>query len=205
MPPVVYAKQKELLEFISQYQDKEGTSPTLSEIAEAMGVSSLATVHEHLVKLEAKGLIRRYRGMVRGIELIDRKISSVLEGIDIPLVGLIAAGQPLEAIEDPTETITVAPNLVSSSKRTFALQVRGDSMIEEGILDGDYVIVQQQNTASDGDIVVALIDNTYATLKRFFKEQHRVRLEPANSNMEPIYATNVTVQGKVTGVIRRYQ
>jgi len=204
MPPVVYAKQKELLNFVNQYISKEGVSPTLAEMAQALGVSSLSTVHEHLQKLEARGLLKRYRGMVRGIELLDQKIAKTLNGIEIPLVGLIAAGQPIEAIENNDETINVSPDLAASSKRTFALQVRGDSMIEEGILDGDYVVVQQQDTAQNGDIVVALIDNTYATLKRFFKEKDRVRLEPANAKMEPIYAVNVAIQGRVTGVVRRY-
>jgi len=204
MPPVVYAKQKELLNFVNQYISKEGVSPTLAEMAQALGVSSLSTVHEHLQKLEARGLLKRYRGMVRGIELLDQKIAKTLDGIEIPLVGLIAAGQPIEAIENNDETINVSPDLAASSKRTFALQVRGDSMIEEGILDGDYVVVQQQDTAQNGDIVVALIDNTYATLKRFFKEKDRVRLEPANAKMEPIYAVNVAIQGRVTGVVRRY-
>jgi len=204
MPPVVYAKQKELLNFVNQYISKEGVSPTLAEMAQALGVSSLSTVHEHLQKLEARGLLKRYRGMVRGIELLDQKIAKTLNGIEIPLVGLIAAGQPIEAIENNDETINVSPDLAASSKRTFALQVRGDSMIEEGILDGDYVVVQQQDTAQNGDIVVALIDNTYATLKRFFKEKNRVRLEPANAKMEPIYAVNVAIQGRVTGVVRRY-
>lgn len=204
MPPVIYSKQKELLDYVSQYINREGVSPTLNEMAEALGVSSLATIHEHLQKLESKGLLRRYKGAVRGIELLDSKIAKTLEGIDIPLVGIIAAGKPIEAIEDPTETINVSPDLTSSNRRTFALQVRGESMIEEGILDGDYVVVQQQDTAQNGDIVVALIDNAYATLKRFFKEKDRIRLEPANSRMEPIYAVNVAIQGKVTGVVRRY-
>ena len=204
MPVTLYKRQKQILDFISQYIQKNGSSPTLVEIAEAMGLSSLATVHEHLEALEKKGVIRRFKGAVRGIKVLSEEMVGVLEGIEIPLVGYIAAGKPIEAVEDPTETITISPALISGKKRAFVLQVKGDSMIEDGILDRDYVVIEQQETAENGDIVVALLDNGFATLKRFFKEKSRVRLEPANARMEPIYAINVRIQGKVVGVIRRY-
>ncbi|MFW6109918.1 MAG: transcriptional repressor LexA [Patescibacteria group bacterium] len=204
MPVTLYKRQKEILDFISQYIQKHGTSPTLQEIADAMDLSSLATVHEHLETLEDKSVIKRYKGAVRGIEVIGGGIEESLEGIEVPLVGMIAAGEPIEAIEDPTETITISPSLVTGKKRSFVLQVKGDSMIEEGILDRDYVVVEQQDTAENGDIVVALLENGFATLKQFFKEEDRIRLEPANSSMDPIYATNVQIQGKVVGVIRRF-
>lgn len=205
-PVTLYKRQREILEYISQYIQKNGTSPTLQEIADAMGLSSLATVHEHLQALTKKGLIRRFEGAVRGIEILDEKISATLQGVELPLVGYIAAGEPIDAIENPTETITVAPDLVSKVKRCYVLQVKGDSMIEEGIYDGDYVVIQQQETANNGDIVVALLDSGFATLKSFYKEGNRIRLQPANKNMDPIYADpkNVKVQGKVTGVIRKY-
>ncbi|MBI4091287.1 repressor LexA, partial [candidate division WWE3 bacterium] len=154
MPVTLYKKQRQILDFISQFIQKSGYSPTLQEIANAMGLSSLATVHEHLQALIKKGIIRRFDGAVRGIELIDERISSTLSGVELPLVGYIAAGRPIEAIENPSETIVVNPNLVSKVKRCFVLQVKGDSMIMEGILDGDYVVVAQQNTANNGDIVV---------------------------------------------------
>ena len=130
-----------------------------------------------------------------------------MEGIALPLGGYIAAGEPIEAVENPLETVTVAPDLVSKSKRCYVLQVKGDSMIEMGIFDGDYVVVQQQETAQDGDVVVALLNGEFATLKSFYKDSGgKVRLQPANSTMDPIYedSRNVQVQGKVTGVIRRY-
>ncbi len=205
-PVTLYKRQKEILDFISQYIQKNNTSPTLQEIANAMDLSSLATVHEHLQSLVKKGIIRRFEGAVRGIEIMDQTISAALQGIELPLIGFIAAGQPIDAIENPTDTITVSPDLVSTTKRCFVLQVRGDSMIDEGIFDGDFVVIQQQNTANNGDIVVALIDGGFATLKSFFKEKNRVRLQPANKNMEPIYVSpdNVQIQGKVTGVIRKY-
>jgi len=204
MPITLYKRQKQILDFIRQYIDKYGYSPTLGEIAEAMGVHSLATVHEHLQTLTAKGVIKRFDGAVRGIEIVDNKISSVLQGIELPILGYIAAGQPIQTYTDPDATIRVAPSMVSGKKRSYVLQVKGDSMIEEGILDGDYVIIEEQTTALDGEIVVALLENGLATLKRFFKEPNRIRLEPANAAMEPIYATDVKIQGKCVGVIRRF-
>lgn len=204
MPITLYRRQKQVLDFISQYIKKNGSSPTLQEIASALNLSSLATVHEHLQALIKKGLVKKYEGAVRGIEILDRKMSKFLEGIEVPLVGYIAAGKPIEAIEDPNETITISPQMVSGRRRTFVLQVKGESMKEAGILDGDYVVVEQQETANNGDVVVALLENGFATLKRFFKEKGRIRLQPANSAMEPIYATNVRIQGRVAGVIRKY-
>lgn len=204
MPVTLYKRQRELLEFLKQYILKHNHSPTLQEIADAMGVSSLATVHEHLQALIKKGLIKRYEGAVRGIEILDEKIAGALQGIELPLAGFIAAGRPIEAIEDPTETITVPPNLISGRKRAFVLQVRGDSMVNDGIYDRDYVIVEQQETAENGDIVVALLGNGFATLKRYYREPNRIRLEPANDSMSPIFAKNVHVQGKVKGIIRRF-
>lgn len=205
-PVTLYKRQKQILDFISQYIQKNGSSPTLQEIADAMNLSSLATVHEHLQALVKKGVIRRFEGAVRGIEVLDEKINAVLQGIELPLVGYIAAGEPIEAIENPLETITVAPDLVSKVKRCYVLQVKGDSMIDEGIFDGDYVVIQQQDTANNGEIVVALLDNGFATLKTFYREKGRIRLQPANATMEPIYANpeDVQIQGKVTGVIRKY-
>ena len=205
MPITLYRRQKQILDFIKQYIDKYSYSPTLGEIAEAIGVSSLATVHEHLQALSAKGVIKRFEGAVRGIEVLDQKISSALKGIELPILGFIAAGQPIMAYTDPDATIKVAPSMLSGKKRSYVLQVKGDSMIEDGILDGDFVIIEEQNDAHDGDIVVALLENGLATLKRFFKEATRIRLEPANSSMQPIYATAVKIQGKAVGVIRRFQ
>lgn len=205
MPITLYRRQKQILGFLKQYIDKYGYSPTLGEIAEAIGVSSLATIHEHLGALSQKGVIKRFDGAVRGIELLDQKISSALAGIELPILGFIAAGQPIMAYTDPDASIQVTPSMLSGKKRSYVLQVKGDSMIEDGILDGDHVIIEEQETANDGDIVVALLDNGLATLKRFFREPDRIRLEPANSSMAPIYATDVKVQGKCVGVIRRFQ
>ncbi len=203
----LYKRQKEILSYISQYIQKNGSSPTLQEIADAMSLSSLATVHEHLQALVKKGVIRRFEGAVRGIEVVDQTIDASLQGVQLPLIGYIAAGEPIEAIENSLETVTVASDLVNKTKRCYVLQVKGDSMIEEGIFDGDHVVIQQQETANNGDIVVALLNGEFATLKSFYREKNgMIRLQPANSTMDPIFEheENVMVQGKVTGVIRRY-
>jgi len=206
-PVTLYKKQKQILEYISQYIQSEGHSPTLQGIADAMGLSSLATVHEHLKALESKGVIKRYDGTVRGIEILDDRFESEINSITLPLVGYIAAGEPIEAIENSMERVSVAADMVSKSRRCYVLQVKGDSMIEEKIFDGDFVVIQQQDTAKAGEIVVALIDNEFATLKTiYFEDNGLVRLQPANPKMDPIYVEpdRLTVQGKVTGVIRRY-
>ena len=204
MPVTLYRRQKQIVDYIRQYIEKYGYSPTLAEIAEAIGVSSLATVHEHIQTLAQKGVLKRYDGAVRGIELLDQKVSDALRGVELPILGFIAAGAPIMPYTDPDASIKVAPSMLSGKKRSYVLQVKGDSMIEDGILDGDYVIIEEQKVANDGDIVVALLDNGLATLKRFFKEPNRIRLEPANATMDPIYAADVQIQGKCTGVIRRF-
>lgn len=204
MPVTLYRRQKQLVDFISQYIQSYGHSPTLQEIATSMGLSSLATVHEHIATLVRKGVLKKYEGAVRGLEIADPRYLSDSAGLTLPILGYIAAGRPIEPYTDPSASFSVSPHMVSGKKRSFVLQVKGDSMIDEGILDGDYVIVEEEQEAANGDIVVALLENGLATLKRFFKEATRIRLEPANSNMSPIYATNVKVQGKVVGVIRRF-
>lgn len=206
MPAVLYKRQKDILNFVREYIDKYGYSPTLGEIAEAMGLSSLATVHEHLTALVKKGAIRKFEGTVRGIELLD-EFNIKPRTVELPLLGYIAAGQPIMPYTDPGATVNVAPHMISDKKKSYVLQVKGDSMIESGILDGDYVIIEEQNAAYDGDIVVALLDSGLATLKKFFREPNRVRLEPANSAMEPIYVNTgeVQIQGKCVGVIRRFE
>ncbi|MEO8581704.1 MAG: transcriptional repressor LexA [Patescibacteria group bacterium] len=204
MPPTLYKRQRQIVDYLSQYIQKNGYSPTLQEIAKALGVSSLATVHEHLQALQRKKVIRKTDGAVRGIELIDRTFLRLTESMDLPLMGFIAAGQPIQPFTDPNATFKVSPEMVSGKKAAYVLQVKGESMIEDGILDGDYVVIEKQEDVRDGDIVVALLDNGLATLKRFYKETTRIRLEPANSAMRPIYAKNVRIQGKCVGLIRKF-
>jgi repressor LexA len=207
-PVTLYKRQKEILEFIVKYIEENNYSPTLQEIATAMGLSSLATVHEHINALERKGLLTRYDGSVRGLKVNSQNSESeTLSGIVLPVVGYIAAGRPIDAIQNESKTISVSPDLVPSFKKCFVLQVRGDSMIDEGIFNGDYVVIQSQDTAENGDIIVALLENGFATLKSFYREKGGViRLQPANPKMEPIYTNEdeLIIQGKVTGVIRKY-
>ena len=204
MAPIIYKKQSQILDYIKQHIQSTGSAPTLREIAIAIGVSSLATVHEHLTALEEKKLIKRKTGKNRSIELVNETINFEEKGIEVPILGFIAAGSPIEPYTDPNARFAVPDNMISPAKKSYVLQVKGESMIEDGILDGDFVIVEEANVARDGDIVVAMIENGVVTLKRFFKEKDRVRLEPANSTMQPIYTKKVTIQGKCVGVIRRY-
>lgn len=204
MAVIIYKRQRQILDFIKQHIETTGSAPTLRQIADALGVNSLATVHEHLQTLEAKGLIKRQHGKTRAIELVEDKYNPEKKSITVPILGFIAAGKPLEPYEDPNATMDIAPSFASSGKRIYVLQVRGDSMIEAQIQDGDYVVVREEQTARDGQIVVALLQNGMATLKRFYKEATRIRLEPANSSMNPIFAKDVKIQGVCVGVIRKF-
>ncbi|MCL5411456.1 MAG: transcriptional repressor LexA [Patescibacteria group bacterium] len=204
MAPVIYKRQRDLLDFVSQYMQKYGYAPTLPEICDGIGVRSPATVHEHITNLVVKGVLKKVDGVRRGIEIVDQKIVGwVGNGVEVPMMGYIAAGQPIEAIENPTETINIPVDMVGK-QRTFVLQVKGESMIEAAIQDGDYVVIEQKETALDGDIVVALLNGSFATLKRYYKEKDCIRLEPANSTMTPIRTKDVKIQGKVIGIIRKY-
>ena len=206
MPVYLYPRQREIFEYIKQHIQKVGSSPTLKQIASAMGLSSLATVSEHLDALEKKGLVERIFGEAKGIRILQNTnaVYDPMESIEVPIVGYIAAGQPIEAIEDTSRTIHIPADYVSKSKRTFVLQVVGDSMIDAHIMDGDQVICEQVNNVENGEIVVAIIDGEFATLKRFYKEATRIRLQPENPAMDPIYAENVEIKGRVIGVIRKY-
>ena len=158
MALIIYRRQSQILDFIKQYIQLHSSAPTLREIADAIGVSSLATVHEHLVTLEGKGLIKRRGGKRRAIELKHLLFDFSLNGIDVPILGFIAAGSPIEAYTDPNASMAVPPIFISKKKRVYVLQVRGDSMIEDQIRDGDYVIIEQREDAENGDIVVAFFE-----------------------------------------------
>ena len=205
MAITLYKRQRQIVDFIAQYIQKNGYSPTLREIADCINVSSLATVHEHLQSLERKKVIKKREGATRGIELIDRTFLKMTDSVDLPFLGFIAAGQPIEPHSDQDATFKVSPEMISGKKRSYVLQVKGESMIEDHIQDGDYVVIEESQEVNNGDIVVALLANGLATLKRYFKELTRIRLEPANSQMSPIFATNVTIQGRVVGLIRKFQ
>jgi len=209
MAVILYKRQKQILNFIADNISKYGYAPTLTEIAAFLGLSSLSTVHEHLSVLEKKGLIRRYRGAVRGIELLDKDLLSETGRVggremELPVLGFIACGRPIEPYTDPNATLSVSSNLVADGGKSYVLQAKGDSMVEDGILNGDYVVVKEQQEAMNGDIVVAVLMNGFATLKRFYREANRVRLQPANSAMSPIYVDEVEIKGKVVAVVRQF-
>lgn len=204
MPAVIYKRQKEILDLITNSVNKYGYAPTLTEIAQSLGLSSLATVHEHLSALEKKGLIRRYRGAVRGIELLDNENKKNGDNIELPVLGFIACGEPIEPYTDPNATLLVSSALVKSGDKSFVLQAKGDSMVDDGILSGDFVVVKEQREAHNGDIVVAVLKNGFATLKRYYQEANRIRLQPANSSMSPMYVTDVQIRGRVVAVIRQF-
>jgi len=196
-------RQKEILDHIRSFIDEHGYAPSFEEIAEHFGYSSLATVHEHLSNLERKGYIRKAYNESRSIELISSDPGS--GSTELPLLGAVAAGLPIEAI-DQHESVAVPPDMVRRGDN-YVLRVEGNSMIDEQIRDGDYIVVNQRDTARDGEMVVALIGGDSATVKKLYREPGgRIRLQPANAAMQPIIveAENVQVQGIVVGVIRRY-
>jgi repressor LexA len=196
-------RQRQILDFIRASLNRHGYPPSVREIGAEVGLSSSSTVHSHLAALEAKGFIRRDPTKPRALEVLDYRDAD--RGVDygqvraIPLVGQVAAGAPILAAENIESTVPLPAELAEEG--SFLLRVRGDSMIDAGILDGDFVIVHQQQTATNGDIVVALLGDD-ATVKRFYKEPDRVRLQPENSTMEPIYATDVRILGRVQGLFR---
>ncbi len=197
-------RQREILDYLTGYIDDHGYAPSFEEIAAAMKYGSLATVHEHLSNLERKGVIRRSYNESRSIEVLSRaRAPGVAE---LPLLGLVAAGEPIEAIEQQ-ETIALPEEMLPATGPNYVLRVRGDSMIDEQIKDGDYVIVHSRNSARNGEMVIALLQGTHATVKKFYREKSGwVRLQPANAAVEPIFVheDDVTIQGVVVGVIRKY-
>jgi len=197
----VTRRQKEVVDFISQFVEENGYSPSFDEIARGLNLKSLATVHKHVTNLQKKGLLERAHNRSRSIDILPPKTKNRPERL--PLVGRIAAGLPVDAAE-ASESISLGD--IIGNKDVFALEVRGDSMRDEHIVSGDYVLVERTRTAREGEIVVALVDGTDATLKRFYREGSMIRLQPSNSEMAPIFApaAAVTIQGKVLGVLRKY-
>jgi repressor LexA len=207
-PMAITRRQRQVYDFISRFVAEKGYSPSFEEIGEGLGLNSLATVHKHISNLEKKGLLTRDYNRSRSIDLLPPKgklkqSMAVNTAIVLPLRGRIAAGRPIEAVENP-ETISLADFV--QSREVYVLEVRGDSMQDEGILDGDYVLVENTKIAHNGDIVVALVDGNDATLKRLYREGDQIRLQPSNAAMAPIvvHASAVQVQGKVIGVLRKY-
>jgi repressor LexA len=198
-------RQQEIFDFIKKYSARYGYPPTVRDIGKAVGLASSSTVHAHLANLEKVGLLRRDPTKPRAIELLDRAVDaakSVVAGQSgLPLVGRVAAGQPILAEENIEDYVEV-PAIAGGGKGGFLLAVHGDSMVDAGILDGDHVVVRSQDTAADGEIVVALVGEE-ATVKRFFKEADHVRLQPENETMEPIRTRDLSIVGRVVGVLRK--
>ena len=197
-------RQKEILDFLEEFLSENGYPPSFEEIARHFGYTSLATVHEHLENLKQKGYIRKSYNASRSIELVPTGLK--VAAIELPLLGQVAAGAPIEAIQEQ-ETIAVPEDFLARGGQHYVLRVRGDSMIDEQIRDGDYVIVNSRNTAENGEMVVALVHGDSATVKKFYRERDgQIRLQPANVGMNPMYfpSHEVAVQGVVVGVIRRY-
>ena len=194
-------RQQEIADFIKHYAAKYGYPPTVREIGKAVGLASSSTVHAHLANLEKYGILRRNPAKPRAIELLFDRARKVIAPSGLPLVGQVAAGQPILAEENIEEYVQV-PAIAGGEEGEYVLQVSGDSMRDAGILEQDYVVVRPQETARNGDIVVALLGEE-ATVKRYFKERNHVRLQPANDAMEPIRSTDVRVLGRVVGVFRK--
>lgn len=194
-------KQSEILEFIKREIRDKGYPPSVREICSAVGLKSTSTVHGHLERLEKKGFIRRDPTKPRAIEVMDEHMTRK-EMVDIPVVGKVTAGQPILAVQNIEDVFPIPMDLIQTNSQTFILKVQGESMIEAGILDGDYLIVEQTPTAENGEIVVALIDDS-ATVKTFYRENGYIRLQPQNSTMSPILVTDVKILGKVIGLFRR--
>lgn len=198
-------RQQDILDFIKEEVKLKGYPPSVREIGEAVGLASSSTVHGHLARLESKGLIRRDPTKPRAIEILEENPESTIPKanvVNVPVVGKVTAGLPITAIENVEEYFPLPERLAPADEQIFMLEIMGESMIEAGILDGDYVIVRQQQSANNGDIVVAMTEEDEATVKRFFKEKDYIRLQPENSTMEPIILRNVSILGKVIGVYR---
>jgi len=207
-------RQKQVYDFLARFVEEHGYSPSFEEIGEGLGLSSLATVHKHISNLEQKGLLKRDYNRSRSIDLLKPRgrmrqylaaptLPDASANLILPLMGRIAAGRPVEALENP-ESISLAD--FTRSKDVYVLQVMGESMQDEHIVHGDYVLVEKTNTARDGEIVVALVNGSDTTLKRIYSEGEKIRLQPSNAAMQPIFvpAASVQVQGRVIGVLRKY-
>lgn len=206
---VLYRKEREVIEFLAQFQKQYGYSPTLAEICGATGHKSKATVHAIIRSLVDKGYLQKVDGNVRVLRILDPSITAQAMGnqpsLELPIMGYIAAGKPLEPHTDPNATLQVSSSMISGQKIAYVLQVKGNSMIDDGIFEDDYVVIEKTDTAKDGDIVVAMVDNSMVTLKRYYVDEHgRAVLKPANSEMEPIYPRYLAIQGKCVGLIRKF-
>jgi len=197
---MITKKQTEIRNYITEYIRKNSYAPSLEEIRDAMGISAISTIHEHLSNMAEKGIIKKIKGTARGIELVKSVVSNNL--MSVPLVGTITAGKPIEAIEIPDEAVEIAKDRRFQEGELYALKVKGNSMIGDGIFDGDIAIIKKQEWADNGDTAVAIIDDNEATLKKYYKEKGRIRLQPANPVFEPIFRRRVEIRGIAVKIIR---
>jgi repressor LexA len=196
-------RQREILDYLNEFIQQHGYAPSLEEIGRRFNLSSLATVHKHLTNLQEKGFIRRAWNRSRSVELLPSRMGS--RALEVPMLGYVPAGAPIEAVAT-AESIAVPESLLGGKRETYVLRVRGDSMIDEQIRDGDWVIVEDRKAADNGEMVIALVGGQDVTLKKFYRENGRIRLQPANPSMQPIMVDpdGVQIQGVVVGVMRRY-
>ncbi len=199
-------RQKEILDYVTQHIEMHGYAPSYREIAEAFHLGSVATIADHIETLVSKGLLKKSDNSARSLQVVKKEDFEEEHFVGLPIMGLIAAGQPIETITGHAETLEVPPFMVGS-RHSYVLQVKGDSMIEDGIFEGDYVVIQEKEVPSNGEMVVALINGEEATLKRYYKEKDHIRLQPANDAYKPIIVkpgTPINIQGICIGVIRKY-
>jgi repressor LexA len=199
-------RQKEVLDYVTQFIELYGYAPSYREIAAHFKYGSVATVAEHIESLVSKGMLQKGDNEARSIQLVKAEELDMSSSVGLPIMGLVAAGQPIETLGGHAETLEVPPFMVGR-RNSYVLQVKGQSMIDEGINDGDYVVVQEKEVPSNGEMVIALINGGEATLKRYYKEKGHIRLQPSNSTMEPIIieqGTPIEIQGTVIGLIRKY-
>ncbi len=192
-------KQKQIYDFIREYTGKNGYAPSLTEIGNEFGVSTASTIHKHISNLIEKGLVKRIKGVARSIELVGKK---TVDFMAIPIIGTIAAGRPIEAIEVSEDVVEIAKDRRFQNGELYALKVKGNSMIGDGIFDGDIAIIKKQEWADNGDTAVAIIDDNEATLKKFYKEKGRIRLQQANPVFQPIFRKRVEIRGIAVKIIR---
>lgn len=199
-------RQKEVFDFVSQYIEAHGYAPSYREIATAFKFGSVATVAEHIESLVTKGMLQKGENEARSIQLVPQGVYDETNTVSLPIMGLVAAGQPIETLGGHTETLEVPPFMVGR-RNSYVLEVKGQSMVDEGINDGDYVVVTEKEVPSNGDMIIAMINNGGATLKRYYKEKGHIRLQPSNAAMDPIIiepGTPIEIQGIVIGLIRKY-
>ena len=206
MPVILYERQRQILDYIAQYIQRNGFAPSLRNIADSMGLSSLATVHEHMSQLHRKGVINIIgRGKTRKVIIVDKKYSSIDTGVLLPILGFFDEGTPIKPYSIPHATFAVAPSMMTGKKRGFILCVESDSLSEDGIFKNDYIVLEEESgEVENGQAVVAILEGGVASLKRLFKEATRIKLEWLRAKKTPLYIPNVKIQGKVLGIIRKF-